>query len=169
MTFKPSSLSTALLSVAAAVVLWLVATWFEDDTRWLPPQSSGRTEPVAAAPRADTPVRTNTDLLSCEQAEAALVRKVDSAQHCATDDDCTLFDYGYPIQCLTSVSRDEITALRLEYRNYESSCAYRVYFDCPSGEMHRQPVCRNNRCGVELVTNELLQDETLRHLGIKDP
>jgi hypothetical protein len=67
---------------------------------------------------------------------------------------------------MTSVAKAEITSLRLAYRVYERSCAYRVYYDCPSGSMDRQAVCRNNRCAVDLVSNEPLKDETLRHLGI---
>lgn len=165
---KSSSYQTALISVIAAVVLWLVATWFEDDSRWLPPEAVKQIDTTVQAPMTDTPVRIDTDVLSCSQAEETLQARVDSAQYCSSDDDCTLFDYGYPIQCLTSVAKAEITALRLEYRNYENSCAYRVYYDCPSGEMERQAVCRDNRCAVELISNDPLQDATLQHLGIKD-
>lgn len=165
---KSSPYQTALISVIAAVVLWLGATWFEDDSRWLPPEVRTEIDTSISAPRSDTPVRVDTDVLSCSQAETNLQRKVDNAQYCSSDDDCTLFDYGYPIQCLTSVSKSEITALRLEYRKYEDSCAYRVYYDCPSGEMEREAVCRNNRCTVELISNDPLQDETLQYLGIKD-
>ena len=158
----------ALISAGAAVVLWLVATWFEDDARWLPVESADGATVNLQTPRTDTPVRVNTDTLSCQQSEAVLVQKVASAQYCSSDDDCTLFDFGYPIQCLTSVAKAQITALRLEYRNYEQSCAYRVYYDCPSGELQRQAVCRNNHCEVDLVGNDPLQDETLRYLGIRD-
>ena len=166
---KSSSRKTALISAIAAVALWFVATMFEDDSRWLPPEVVKQFDTTMETPRRDTPVRTDTDVLSCSQAEAKLQARVDGAQYCSTDDDCTLFDYGYPIQCLTSVAKAEITALRTEYRNYESSCAYRVYYDCPSGEMQRQAVCQNNRCAVELVSTDPLQDATLQHLGIKDP
>lgn len=150
------------------MILWLAATWFEDDSRWLPPEAVQQFDTSIEAPRQDTPVRVATDVLSCSQAEATLQAKVDSAQYCSTDDDCTLFDYGYPIQCLTSVAKTEISALRLEYRNYEKSCAYRVYYDCPSGEMERVAVCRSNQCSVELMSIDPLQDETLQHLGIRD-
>jgi hypothetical protein len=160
---------TVLISVIVAVVLWLTATWFEDDARWVPVTSPPAIDTTLASPRSDTPLRINTDALSCQQVEADLIREVDSAQYCTTDDDCTLFDYGYPIQCMTSVSKSEVTALRLAYRNYEESCAYRVYYDCPSGTMERQAMCRNNRCEVDLVSNDPLQDATLQHLGIKDP
>jgi hypothetical protein len=34
--------------------------------------------------------------------------------------------------------------------------------------MERQPVCRSNRCTVELQSNEVLEEETLEYLGI-DP
>jgi hypothetical protein len=166
---KSSSYQTGLISVVAAVGLFLVATWFEDESRWLPARDTKQIDVSAQTPRPDTPVRVATDALSCSQAEMALQDKVSNAQYCSRDDDCTLFDYGYPIQCLTSVAKSEITALRLEYRNYESSCAYRVYYDCPSGDMRRQATCRNNRCDVELVSIDPLQDATLQHLGIKDP
>jgi hypothetical protein len=165
---KPTSYQTALISVVAAIVLWFAATWFEDDSRWLPSEVNNQFDATVETPRLDTPVRADTDVLSCSQAEVTLQAKVDGAQYCAVDDDCTLFDYGYPIQCLTSVAKVEISALRIEYRNYESSCSYRVYYDCPSGEMERQAVCRNNRCSVELISNDPLQDMTLQHLGIKN-
>ena len=158
-----------MISVVLAVVLWFAATWFEDDSRWLPAEQEVQ-EPLALqSPRSDSPLRVNTDALSCQQVEEDLVASVASAQYCSSDDDCTLFDYGYPIQCMTSVSRSEITSLRIAYRSYEQSCAYRVYYDCPSGSMERQAVCRNNRCEVDLVSNDPLQDETLQHLGIRDP
>ncbi len=157
-----------MLSVALAVTLWLAATWFEDDARWLP---KDRAEPAGLAleaPRTDTPLRVNTDALSCQQVEAQLVNDVESSQYCATDDDCTLFDYGYPIQCMTSVSKSEITSLRIAYRDYEQSCAYRVYYDCPSGNMERRAVCLDNRCEVKLVTIDPPRDETLQYLGIRE-
>ena len=166
---KLSNGSTVLISVIAAVVLWLAATLFEDDARWLPELPEQSFDTALPTPRRDTPLRTNTDSLSCEQAEADIVAMVERARYCVKDDDCTLFDYGYPIQCLTSVARDEITALRYEYRRYEESCSYRVYYDCPSGEMQRRAVCRDSRCEVELSTDELLKDQTLRHLGIESP
>jgi len=144
-----------------------VATLLEDDARWLPEVPDERIDVTLPVPREDSELKINTDVMSCEQAESEIVRMVDDARYCSTDDDCTLFDYGYPIQCLTSVAKDEITALRLEYRRYEQSCSYRVYYDCPSGEMQRKAVCRNNRCEVELVTDEVLKDLTLRHLGIE--
>ena len=153
--------------IAAAVVLWAVASFFEDDARWTELAPGSARDLPSDAPRADTPLRTNTSAASCEQAEAAMLRKVDESRYCVIDDDCTLFDYGYPIQCLTSITKNEITALRREYENYHESCQYRVYYDCPSGDAERVAVCRNNRCEVELVMPDILQDETLKHLGIQ--
>jgi len=144
-----------------------VATLLEGDDRWLPSGPGPAADRQLSAPRPDTPVHINTDSMSCQRVEADLVEQVAAAQYCATDDDCTLFDFGYPMQCMTSVAKTEITALRLAYRDYERSCAYRVYYDCPSGSMRRQAVCRNSHCEVDLVSNEPLKDETLRHLGIK--
>jgi len=163
---KQSSNPTLLVSVALAVLLWLAATLFEDDSRWLPSTPPQAADAGLASPRTDSAVRIAAGAPSCGQVEADLTRQVDEATHCATDDDCTLFDFGYPMQCMTSVSKDEITALRLAYRSYEQSCAYRVYYDCPTGEFERQAVCRSNRCAVELVSSEPLQDETLHHIGV---
>ncbi len=160
--------ATTFVSVTIAVALWLVAMWLEGDSPWLssgPASSSG----FAGTPvRPDTPVKVSADAAACEQAEGALRARIETAQHCSTDDDCTLFDYGYPIQCLTSVAKTDITALRLEYRNYEKSCEYRVYYDCPTGNMERQAVCRSNLCVVELQSTEILKEETLDYLGL-DP
>ena len=165
---KSSSNPTIILSVVLAVALWLAATWFEDDSRWLPAEPIEPVDMSLEVPRRDTPLRVNTDAMSCQGVEANLVSNVESSRYCVADDDCTLFDYGYPIQCMTSVAKAEISALRMAYRDYEQSCAYRVYYDCPSGEMERQAVCRNNRCEVELQSLDPLKDETLQHLGIKD-
>ena len=95
-----------------------------------------------------------------------MLAAVDEARHCVVDDDCTLFDYGYPIQCMTSVSMNEITALRRQYRIYESSCRFRVYYDCPTDGAERIAVCRSNQCTVEIETIDSLRDETLDYLGI---
>jgi len=157
-----------LLSTVLAVLLWLVATWFEDDSRWLPKETLQQTDLSLEMPRLDTPLRVNTDALSCQQVEAGLMQDVEASQYCSTNEDCTLFDYGFPIQCMTSVSKQKITALRMVYRNYEQTCAYRVYYDCPSGNMERRAVCHSNRCEVELVTIDPLKDATLKHIGIKD-
>ena len=165
---KTKSNPKIIISVGLAVALWLVATWFEDDSRWLPEEPPGSVDLALQVPREDTPLRVNTDALSCQQVESSLINKVEESRYCSTDDDCTLFDYGYPIQCMTSVAKTEITALRREYRDYEQGCAYRVYYDCPSGPMERQAVCRNNRCAVDLVDNDPLKDATLRHLGIDE-
>ena len=159
---------TALISISAAVGLWLIASWLEGDPPWLLPSPEAGTGIAKVEVRPDTPVQVKPDVAGCEQAEAVLRQKVDDSQHCSSDEDCTLFDYGYPIECLTSVAKTEITALRLEYRNYEQSCAHRVYYDCPTGRMERQAVCRSNRCSVDLQSNKVLEEETLDYLGI-DP
>jgi len=159
--------ATALISISLAVILWFIATRFEDESRWLPMQEGTPPDLTMQQPGKDTPVQTTQNITNCEQAEDDLRKKVAGAQSCSTDDECTVADYGYPIQCLTSVAKSEITSLRLEYRNYEKNCAFRVYYDCPSGQAKRQAVCRNNRCEVDLVTTDLLQEETLEYLGIE--
>lgn len=159
--------ATALVSVSLAVVLWLIATWLESDSHWLVTEPAAGTPDAANEVRPDTPLRTGPSAASCQRAEDALRAKVEDSQYCSNDDDCTLFDYGYPIQCLTSVAKIEITALRLEYRNYERSCEHRVYYDCPTGPMERRAVCRSNRCTVELESTEILEKETLDYLGLE--
>ena len=159
--------TTGVISVLAAVALWFVANLFEDDSRWTGLVEKDSPDVTIQQRRPDTPVRANTSPANCVQAEEAMRRAVNDAQYCSNDDDCTLFDYGYPIQCLTSVAKSHITALRLEYRNYEQTCAYRVYYDCPSGDSQRSAACRDNRCEVEILTIDDLQDETLEYLGIE--
>lgn len=165
---KLSSFQIGLVSVILAVTLWLIATWFEDDSRWMPAEQQLDADISLPASRVDTQVRTRTDVASCEQSEMRLKDQVEEARFCRTDDDCTLFDFGYPIQCMTSVSKSAVSALRLEYQRYEQSCAYRVYYDCPSGEMQRTPICQNSMCGVELTTIDPPRDVTLQHLGIEE-
>lgn len=163
-----TSAKTTSISILAAVILWAVATWLEGETSQ--PQSAS-IETVRAFVNEVTPdseIRTDVVLQSCRAAEADVQSLVEASQYCDIDEDCTIFDYGFPIQCLTSVSVSAITALRMEYRNYQQSCEYRVYYDCPSEPLQRQPVCRNNRCAVELHTLDFLKDATLDHIGV-DP
>jgi len=165
---KSSSYSVGIISVLAAVILWLIATWLEGDERWELPARIDAIDNSKTAPRSDSPVDSSSNNLSCGDAEAVLTDRVGASRYCASDDQCTLFDYGYPIQCMTSVAKLEISALRLEYRRYAQSCAHRVYYDCPTGGMKRVAVCRSNRCEVELRTNDPLQDRTREHLGVED-
>jgi len=158
--------ATALISIVVAVSLWLIATWLEGDSTWLKSPAESASQISDAAVRPDSPLQTDAVTESCDQVEDALRQQVSASQFCSNDDDCTLFDYGYPIECLTSVAKAEITPLRLAYRNYERSCPYRVYYDCPTGSMERQAVCRSNRCTVELQSNETLEEQTLDYLGI---
>jgi len=116
---------------------------------------------------ADSTLRSDGVLQSCREAEDSIRQIVDASQYCNVDDDCTIFDYGYPIQCLTSVAKSEITTLRKEYDKYQQSCEYRVYYDCPSEPLRRQAVCRRNHCVVVLQTIDLLRDATLNHIGVE--
>jgi hypothetical protein len=164
---KQSSFTT-LISIAVAVLLFLMANYFEDDARWQVPQSEdGERAPASSRTTFESPLQTISAAENCEQTERELVRAVDSARACRTDDECTIFDFGYPIQCLTSVAKSEITRLRLQYRRYEASCDFRVYYDCPTGHLDRRPVCNENRCAVELESVDELRDDTLDYLGIE--
>lgn len=165
---KYLSSSTTAVSLVIAIVLFSVASWLDSGRPAPEPPPPEKTPTMQTAVRADSELRDELALRSCRDAESTLMSRLEASQSCAVDSDCTIFDYGYPIQCLTSVAQSEVSALRLEYRNYEQSCDHRVYYDCPSEPMERKAVCRNNRCAVELQTLDFLKDETLRHLGI-DP
>lgn len=160
-------MKTSLISIAAAALLFAVAFWFEDESRWMP-AAPHETEMNPERPSGVRgPLRTTSAAENCERSERMLQQSVAAARHCESDDDCTLFDYGYPIQCLTSVAKSEITNLRLEYRRYELSCEFRVYYDCPTDGMDRNAVCRQNQCTVEFESIDGLTEETLEHLGIE--
>jgi hypothetical protein len=162
------------LTITAAVA-WLLAiflVWFmiridNAGPSWLQIGTSSR--PVPVRPEHDTVKAPESVTMSCEDTENRLRDRVQTARYCTTDSECTLFDYGYPIDCMTSVAKAEITDLRLEYRKYELSCEYRVYFDCPAEPMLRRAVCRENRCGVALVATDTLEEQTLEYLGIGGP
>ncbi len=158
--------TTAIISVVIAVALWLVATWLEEESRWQLAEPSRGPGMNQGQVRPDTEVRVIPGTADCDRAEAALRVRIEDARYCSTDDDCTLFDYGYPIQCLTSVAKIEISSLRADFNNYEQSCQHRVFYDCPTGRMQRHAVCRSNICTVELQSNEALKDETLDYLGL---
>lgn len=150
------------------MILWSLATWLEGERSEPDVRSTEAAQAFSDEVTPDTELRSDGVLQSCRSAENTIRGIVDAAQYCTVDDDCTIFDYGYPIQCLTSVAKTEIPNLRREYRHYQESCQYRVYYDCPSAPLQRQAVCRNNRCTVELQTIDILKDATLYHLGI-DP
>ncbi len=157
---------TVPISILVAIVLWGLATWFEGERSQpeLPSVDAKRAFGNEVSP--DTDLRTDGMIQSCMDAEANVLKLVEESQYCENNEECTIFDYGYPIQCLTSVATSAITSLRLEYRKYEQSCEYRVYYDCPAEPLQRRPVCRDNRCAVELHTLDLLKDATLDHIGV---
>jgi len=158
------TITTAIAWTLVLLLLWVMLSIDDGNVSWL---QTGTAEPPAAMPSESTarPVRT-TQAPSCEETENALRNRVDTARYCTADSDCTLFDFGYPIECMTSVAKTEITDLRLEYRRYEASCEFRVYFDCPAEPMERRAVCQENRCTVSLETRDVLEEETLDYLGI---
>jgi hypothetical protein len=157
-------MATTLVSILAAVALFAIANYFEDDSRWILPGQGGAAVGMSSRSSFESPLQTISPGQNCEQTERELVRSVDGARACRVDDDCTIFDFGYPIQCLTSVAKSHITALRLEYRRYEASCDFRVFYDCPSGHLDRQPVCREKRCNVELSGVDELKEQTIDYL-----
>lgn len=158
--------NTTSISILAAVALWSLATWLERERPAPKARSADAVHAFSDDVAHDTELRDDRVLLSCRNAEEIILQIVDDSRFCAVDDDCTIFDYGYPIQCLTSVAKSDITTLRLEYRKYEQSCEYRVYYDCPAAPLRRHAVCRSNQCVVELQTIDLLKDATLDHIGV---
>ena len=159
------SSSTMAISTVIAVVLFAVATFIEGERPAPEPPPEEVTPQMIREVRPDTAVRDDQDAQSCKAAETALMARVEAAQACEVDADCTILDYGYPIQCLTSIAQDQVSAVRLQYRSYEESCTYRVYYDCPSEPLERVPVCQNNRCVVELRTNDQLKQLTLDYIN----
>lgn len=156
--------TTTIAWLLATLLLWLMIVIDSNDLSWLQVGSGEPpAPPVAELPAYPPPTQS---VLSCEGTEDLLRDRIDSGRNCALDSDCTLFDFGYPIDCMTSVAKSEITALRVEYRKYEQSCDFRVFFDCPAEPMQRRAVCRENRCSVSLQNIDNLEDETLEYLGI---
>lgn len=162
---KYMSSSTTSLSIAIAVVLFALATFIEGESP--PPELP----PAEATPqfirdvRPDSAVRDGGSAEACREAEDALKQTVETARACNVDEDCTILDYGYPLQCMTSIAQSSVSAYRLQYRQYEERCEFRVYYDCPSAPMTRVPVCRDNLCEVELTRHEALKELTMQHIG----
>jgi hypothetical protein len=158
------------VSVAVAVALWLLATLIESRLQVpdpLPPAAVGpvedeRADDFPAGGVAGGPV-------SCQASEDRLELVIDGARSCKVDDDCTLFDYGYPLDCMTSVAKSEIPLLREEYRKYDESCEFRVFYDCPTDPYARLALCRNGSCVVELDSRDDLQDSTLEQINRRRP
>lgn len=156
-----------LLSAVIAVLLWLFATALEN---YLQPGDSAPVERDTAdrAPEPSGSGVVEPGSMSCEQAELVLSELVNESRFCLTDDDCTLFDYGYPIDCMTAVAKSQIPALRQEYKRYDQSCRHRVYFDCPTEPFVRLAQCHDNQCMVELATSDALRNRTLDLLRKRD-
>lgn len=150
--------------VVAILLLWFMIKVDSDDPRWL---QIGMDEPdVKSVEEAPASHGAIPPALTCDVTENSLRERVEISRHCTTDSDCTLFDFGYPMDCMTAVAKSEITALRLDYRRYEENCEFRVYFDCPSEPVRRRAVCQENQCSVSLQTNDALEEETLEYLGV---
>ena len=157
------------VSVAVAVVLWFLATAIEDRLRVSDPSPSPHVESLDDE-REDFPAGdVASDPMSCEASEDRLKLVIDGARSCKVDDDCTLFDYGYPLDCMTSIAKSEIPLLREEYRKYDESCEFRVFYDCPTDPYVRLALCRNSRCIVELDRRDDLQDSTLEQMNRQRP
>jgi hypothetical protein len=158
------------VAVAVAVILWLLATVIENRLQISDPFPPAAVEPVddnraddfRAGDAASNPV-------SCEASEDRLRLVIDGARSCEVDDDCTLFDYGYPLDCMTSVAKSEIPLLREEYRKYDETCEFRVFYDCPTDPYVRLALCRNSRCIVELDRRDDLQDSTQEQMNRQRP
>jgi hypothetical protein len=166
--FVPSWL---LLSVGLAVVLWLLATMLENRLQApepLVPDAAPAGDASRDAGRsADDGNRGNGDAvaMSCPASEERLKLVIQDSRSCNVDDDCTLFDYGYPLDCMTSVAKEQVPRLREEYRRYGEACEHRVFYDCPTEPYERLALCRNNQCIVELDKRDDLEDATLDQLN----
>jgi len=158
-----------LVSVGIAILLWFLATAVELQLQVHEeaPPPDGAAEQKRAG---DGPPGTGaTASMSCTESEERLKDVIAGARSCDTDEDCTLFDYGYPLDCMTSVAKSQIPRLREEYRRYDESCDFRVFYDCPTEPYVRLALCRNNRCVVELDRRDDLQDSTLDQINQRRP
>lgn len=156
---QKSTVNVLRVSALVAVGLWLAATLGEMMLRPPPPPE----QPAAATAPAADPAQGAAPALpaSCPAVEDNLETLVGESRDCRTDEDCTLFDYGYPIDCMTSVAKSAVPALRAAYRQYDESCEHRLFYDCPTEPFVRIPVCRNNRCTVELFGNGGVEGRSL--------
>lgn len=153
---QKSTVNVLRVSALVAVGLWLAATLGEMMLRPPPPPERAATEnPGTGTEPAPDPRQDAAPALpaSCPAVEDNLETLVGESRGCESDDDCTLFDYGYPIDCMSSVAKSAVPALRAAYRQYDESCEHRLFYDCPTEPFVRIPVCRNNRCTVELFGN----------------
>ena len=148
--------SSVVVSVVLAALMGFVVVWFEQPV--LPPPAQNR--PVVTEPPPPAP----SEAASCDEVEGQMRVVVEQSRACSIDADCAIFDYGYPIECLMSVARSSIPVLRREFERYHESCEYRVYYDCPTGDMQRLAVCRNSRCEVDIVSADSLREETMNLL-----
>ncbi len=160
-----TSLTTTIAGLLAILLLWLMIVIDSDDLSWL--QIGTGDPPAAPVAKTLTDPAPIEPALSCQKTENLLRDRIDTARYCTMDSDCTLFDFGYPIDCMTSVAKLEITALRFEYRRYEQNCDFRVYYDCPAEPAERRAVCQEKRCSVSLQTIDNLEEETLEYLGLE--
>jgi hypothetical protein len=157
-------------AVGIAVVLWLAATVLDSRLQEEPDPAPSGAEVLEDEAGEDFPAGGVTDTpMSCEATEEHLKAVIDAARYCVDDDDCTLFDYGYPLDCMTSIAKSEIPLLREEYRKYDENCEFRVFYDCPTEPYVRLALCRDNRCVVELDRRDELQDSTLEQMNRQRP
>jgi hypothetical protein len=154
-----------LVSVVIAVVLWSLATMLEARLGRVPVDAPSTPAAARELPNAASRPREVAPSMSCAASETSLQKTIDGARACNVDDDCTLFDYGYPMDCMTSVAKDDIPLLRDEFRKYDETCEYRVFYDCPTEPYVRLAVCRNNRCVVELDRLDALRESTLEQIN----
>ena len=154
------TIPASVLPLAGALLLVLIIKAQFDDPGW--PKMEGDEAPATDA--SSSVVKPEAPAASCQATEDALRERIDQARACSTNSDCTLFDFGYPIECMTSVAKSEITALRLEFSDYEQHCEFRVYYDCPTEPMRRRAVCEQNRCTVRLQGTDALEEQTREYL-----
>ena len=148
-----------------AVALWSLATMLEARLGRAPVDAPSTPAAARESPNERSRPPDVAPSMSCEASEDSLRKIIERARACNVDDDCTLFDYGYPMDCMTSVGKDDIPLLRDEFRKYDETCEYRVFYDCPTEPYVRLAVCRNNRCIVELDRLDTLRESTLERIN----
>ncbi len=162
----------SLIAIGVSVLLVMTLWLFAESLRQAPPPVSVPTPAPQVVPAPTAPVNRPTagseETLSCATVESRLIEQLAASRSCTRNADCTIVDYGYPVECLTAVARAQISELRQAFFAYRERCEYRVYYDCPTGDARPYAVCDAGRCEVRLLLPDRLSDDTLDYLEQDD-
>ena len=150
-------------AIFASVLLVLLIGFVEMyETDWLAsfvPQDNGVDEPIAAESLTDIPEEP-----TCVQLEAEFAAKLEQAQPCQVDADCSLARFECPFQCVNSVSTSILAELKREETAFQQTCN-RCESSCPQTLTKWRAACVRQRCIVMDRSIEELEEATRRLLN----